>query len=260
MSTVSLQQRITAINFRLVLFGLFGLVFLALSLPALLEPMTFWTGIVLGDYLYPSHELHHLVLGSVFPILLLGVLVQVYRPSERVGALHTSLIIWASLVIVFAIGGEFSPIQVVLFGLLVGMAITHPAGKGQLPTLDAVNGVTIAVAALTAIGALALAGTELHSHLFVNDDHVGFDHYLFMATTGMSIAALALYGSLRGIGWRFPLYSAAFLLFVIGAGSVIYPGAEQGSSLGVVLGIFVILWAFVLVGLVERGEMVLERI
>lgn len=246
-------------RFRLVIFGLFGLAFLALSLPALLEPMTFWTGIFLGEYLYPTHELHHLVLGSVFPILLLGVLVQVYRPRERVGALHTSLIIWGSLVVVFVIGGGFSPIQLVLFGFLLGMAIAHPAGRGQLPSIDAANKVTIAVAAVTAVGALAFAGLELHSHLFADDNHVGFDHYLFMATTGLSIAALALYGSLRGVGWRFPVYSAGFLLFVIGAGSVLYPGAEQGSSLGVLPGLLVILWAFLLVGLVERGEVLLER-
>ena len=253
-TTTSVAQRIADERLKLGVFGLFGLVFLALSLPALLEPMTFWTGIVLGDYAYPTHELHHLVLGSVFPILLLGVLAQAYRPSDRVGALHTTLIIWLSLVLVFTVGGAFSPIQVVLLGLLVGMVITHPAGRDQLPTFDDLDRPIAAVAAVTAIGAVAFAGVELLAHLTAEDSHVGFDHYLFMATTGISIAALVVYGSLRNIGWRFPTYSAGMLLVVIGGGSIIYPGAEQGSSLGVALGLIVVLWAVLFVGLVERGH------
>lgn len=245
-------QRIGIERLRLGIFGLIGLVFLALSLPAVLEPMTFWTGIVLGDYAFPTHELHHLVLGSVFPILLLGIIVQAYRPTNRVGALHTSLIIWTALVIVFTIGGQFSPIQVVLFGLLVGMVLTHPTGRDQIPSLGNIDTAVLAVAGVTAIGAVIFAGVELQSHFHAGDAHVGFDHYLFMATAALSIGALAVYGSLRGVGWRFPTYSAGFLLVVIGAGSVIYPGAEQGSSLGVPLGLFIILWAVLLVGLVER--------
>jgi len=260
MSSTTVKQRIVDGRLRLGVFGLLGLGFLALSLPAVLEPMTFWTGIVLGDYAYPIHELHHLVLGSVFPILLLGVLIQAYRPSERVGALHTSLIIWASLVLTFTVGGQFSPIQVVLLGLLVGMAVTHPAGRDQFPSFEAVSRPMLAVAAVTATGAIALAGIELLSHFGANDAHVAFDHYLFMATTGLSIAALAVYGSLRGVGWRFPVYSAGFLLTVIGAGSIVYPGAEQGSSLGVALGFVVVLWAVLFVGLIERGDELFERL
>ncbi len=247
------RQRTFDGRLRLAAFGLFGLGFLALSLPAVLDPMTFWTGIVLGDYLYPTHELHHLVLGSVFPVLLLGVLAQAYRPSERVGALHTSLIIWTSLVVVFTVGGGFSPIQLVLLGLLAGMVVTHPTGRKQRPSFDTADRSLVAVAAVTAVGAVSFAGIELLSHFEAADDHVVLDHYLFMATTGLSIAALVLYGSLQGIGWRFPTYSAGFLLIVIGAGSIIYPGAEQGSSLGVALGLLVVVWAILFVGLAERG-------
>ncbi len=260
MATSTFTQRIADDRLRLGVFGVLGLGFLGLSLPAVVEPMTFWTGIVLGDYAYPTHELHHLVLGSVFPILLLGVLIQAYRPSERVGALHTSIIIWTSLVVVFAAGGQFSPVQVVLLGLLVGMAVTHPAGRDQIPSLDGVSRPVLAVAAVTAIGAVALAGIELQSHFGTDDGHVALDHYLFMATTGLSIASLAVYGCLRGTGWRFPVYSAGFLLIVIGAGSIMYPGAEQGSSLGVALGLVVIVWAVLFVGLIERGTELLERV
>ena len=113
---------------------------------------------------------------------------------------------------------------------------------------------------MTAVGGVAFAGVELFSHFEANDTHVGFDHYLFMAVTGLSIAVLSLYGSFRGSGWRFSVYSVAFLLAVIGTGSVIYPGAEQGSSLGVVLDSALVLWAVLFVLVAERGEELLGRV
>ena len=254
MST-AVTQFVSTERIKLALFGLFGIVFLALSLPAFLEPMTFWTGIVLGDYAYPGHELHHLVLGSVLPLLLLGVIAQAYRPSVRFGALHTSIIIWIALTVVFAIGGEFSPIHLILLALLLGMVVFHPTGIGQRPSLEGLSQPMLVLAIVTAIGGFVFAGVELLTHLEATDDHVAFGHYLFMATAGLSIGALAVYGSIKETGWRFPIYGAGFLLVVIGAGSVLYPGAEQGSSLGVVLGMLVILWGIFLVVVAERGDM-----
>ena len=260
MSATSTGTKLSLERVKLGLFALFGLGFLALAVPAFAEPMTFWTGIVLGDYRFPTHELHHLVLGSVFPVLLLGVLVQAIRPSRRVGALHSAILIWGSLTVVFAVGGEFSPIHLVLLGLLLGMALTHPAGADQLPSRDSLDTRLAVLAAITAVGALAFAGIELNAHLTVEDGHTALGHYLFMATAGVSIAGLAVYGSVHGIGWRYPTYAAAFLVAVVGLGSVIYPGAEQGSSLGVGLGAVVFLWALAFVVVAERGEELAGRL
>ena len=235
-------------------FAAFGLGFLAFALPAFAEPMTFWTGIILGDYAYPTHELHHFVLGSVFTILLLGVVVQVIRPKRRVGALHSSLLIWLSLTVVFAVTGDFSPMHLVLLALLLGALLTHPAGRSQLPDTKSVKPAMAAVGLLTALGSIAFAGVEVNTHLTVTDGHTALGHYQFMTTTGVTIAALSLYGSLRGTGWRFPVYAAAALLAVIGLASIAYPGAEQGSSLGVGLGGVVVAWAVVFVLVAEREE------
>lgn len=253
MSTASADARLSTGRLKLGAFALAGLGFLALAAPAFAEPMTFWTGIVLGEYAYPSHELHHLVLGSVFPVLLVGVLAQAYRPRRRVGALHSVLVVWICLTAVFALGGEFSPMHVVLLGLLLAMALTHPAGSDQLPSREGLDRRMAAVAVVTALGALAFAGVELLAHFTAEDAHVGFDHYLFMATTASSIACLALYASFRGVGWRFPAYTSAFLLTVVGLGSVLYPGGEQGSSLGL-FGLAVVGWALLFVAVAERGD------
>ena len=235
-------------------FVAFLLGFLALAAPAVVEPMTFWTGIVLGDYAYPTHELHHLVLASVFGLLLLGVIVQAIRPARGVGALHSSILVWGSLTVVFAGTGDFSPMHLVLLGLLVGALLAHPAGRSQVPDAESVTPVLAAVCGVTALGALLFAGVELDAHRGSTDGHAALGHYQFMATTGLSIAALSAYGSLRGTGWRFPIYGSAALLAVIGIASIAYPGAEQGSSLGVGLGAVVVGWAVMVVLIAERGE------
>ncbi|WP_263020320.1 hypothetical protein [Natronobiforma cellulositropha] len=222
--------------------------------------MTFWTGIFLGEYYYASHELHHFVLGSFLGLLVLGVVVQAVRPSERVGALHSAIIMWVAFVTVFTLAGTFSPVFVLLLGLLVGMAIVHPAASDQLPSLESVDKRLAVVAGVTAVGAITFAGVELNAQLTLNDGHVQFDHYLFMAAMGLSVAGLALYGSARGIGWRYPVYAAASLLIVFGLASIAYPGGEQGSSLGVAGGALVALWALSFVALAEGGETLLERV
>ena len=260
MSTVTSKIGIAREHVHLGLFAGFGIAFLALSLPAVLEPMTFWTGIILGDYQYPTHEFHHLVLGSVLPVLLLGVLAQAIRPSARVGALHSAIIIWLSVTIVSAIGGDFSPVHLVLLVLLLGMAVTHPVGRDQLPTFGGVNRPLAVVVTITAVGGVGLAATELVAHLTVTDGHVALGHYLFVAATALSIAGLAVYGALNGIGWRYPVYSSAFLLAVIGLGSILYPAAEQGSSLGITGGLLVVLWAIALIAVAEKGDVLTERL
>ena len=240
---------------KLALSLAFGLGFLGLALPAFLEPMTFWTGIVFGEYLYETHELHHFVLGSVIPLMLLGVVVQFYRPSERVGALHASIIIWVALLVTFSIGGAFSPILILLFGLLLGIALTHPAGGASLPTTNAPSKPFLVVAIPTVLAGVVLAAMELNAQFTAQNGHVAFNHYLFMATTWLSIGALTVYSSFRPTFWRYPTYVVVVLLVVIGGGSILYPGAEQGSSLGVIGGIVAIGWAALIAHVAERDEL-----
>lgn len=252
MSTTIERFDLSIDRIRLLLCAASGIAFLALAGPAFAEPMLLWTGIVLGDYLYPSHELHHLVFGSVIPLLLLGVIVQVFRPTRRAGALHTSIVIWIALTAAFVVSGNVNPIFIVLLGLLLAMALAHPTGYAQIPSVASLDRRMLVLASVTAIGTFVLAGFEISAQLTAADAHVEFDHYLLMAATWISIGILAIYGSVRGIAWRFPHYAAVVLLVVIGAGSILYPGAEQGSSLGIGGGILAIIWAALLVIIAER--------
>ena len=260
MSTRTALTNLSIRSLKLPVFALAGVGFLALSVPAFSEPMLFWTGIILGGYIYPTHELHHFVLGSVFGLLLLGVVAQAVQPAKRVGALHSSLIIWGLFSIVFTIGSGFSPVFIILLGLLTVMAIVHPAGRSQLPSVETLDRRMAAMAAVTTVGAIAFATNQLLSQLSLTDAHAGFEHYLFMATAALAIGALSIHASFRGTGWRFPAYAAAFFMLVIGVGSIVYPGAEQGSSLGVALGFVVALWAVLFISIAERGDELMAAI
>ena len=89
---------------------------------------------------------------------------QAIRPARRVGALHSSVLVWGSVTVVFAGTGDLSPMQLVLLGLLVGGLLTHPAGRSQVPDAASVTPVLAAVCGVTALGALVFAGVELDAH------------------------------------------------------------------------------------------------
>ena len=254
MATAIDRVRVHESRLKLGLFALFGVVFLALLGPGLADPLTFWTGIVLGDYLYPGHQVHHFVLATVVALLLLGVIAQAPRPSHRAPALHTSVIVLLALVVSNLLGGEPAVGLLLFVALLLGMVLTHPAGREQLPTVAELHRPHAIVAGVTAIVAIGMAAIEILAHLSAADEHVTFGHYVMMATAWLSIGALGLLGSLRGRGWRFPTYGAVSLLLVFGVASVVFPGPEQGSSLGVTFGVIAVVWAIAIVLVAERGH------
>ncbi|QCC55936.1 hypothetical protein DV706_12450 [Natronorubrum bangense] len=62
---------------------------------------------------------------------------------------------------------------------------------------------------------------------------------------------------MKPTGWRIPLYAAGALALLFAASSLAFPGGEQGSSLGTVGALAVLLWAIALLGVseyVERGD------
>ena len=51
-----------------------------------------------------------------------------------------------------------------MLGLLVGMAVAHPAGRDQLPSLVRLDRRMATLAFVTAVGAVVFAGIELSAH------------------------------------------------------------------------------------------------
>ena len=237
-------------------FYLLTVAFVAFLLIALWEAMTMVVTAWLGEYAVPDHRVHHIMIGGTLAVFVATVAVQLYRPTKRVGALQAALAfaVAAFVLTVIASGlaaaGEILVflVPVVLIGLL------HPSRAELVPRLDGVDRRVLAVAGVGAIGFAALAVTEYLNHTTLTNDHVVFGHYEFMLIGMATIGLFALLGALQPTGWRIPIYGAGALALIFAFGSLAFPGAEQGSSLGTVGAIAVILWAIALIGVSEYAD------
>jgi hypothetical protein len=239
-------------------FYLLTVAFVAFLLFALRETMTMVVTAWLGGYAFPAHRVHHIMIGGTLAVFVATVAVQLYRPTKRVGALQAALAFTIAAFVLTAIASGLTAAGELLVFLVpvVLIALLHPARGELVPRLEGVDSRVLAVAGIGAIGFAALAVTEFVNHTTLADEHVLFGHYEFMLFGLVSIGLFALLGALNPTGWRIPLYAAGILALLFAASSLAFPGVEQGSSLGTVSAIAVILWAIALIGVseyVERG-------
>ena len=240
-------------------FYLLTVAFVAFLLFALRETMTMVVTAWLGGYTFPDHRVHHIMIGSTLAVFAAAVAVQLYRPTKRVGALQAALAFVIAAFVLTAIASGLTATGELLVFLVpvVLIALLHPARGELVPQLDGLDRRVLAVAVVGAIGFAALAVTEFVNHTTLADEHVVFGHYEFMLFGLISIGLFGLLGALKPTGWRIPIYAAGALALLFAAGSLAFPGAEQGSSLGTVGALAVILWAIALIGVseyVERGD------
>ncbi len=240
-------------------FYLLTVAFVAFLLLALRETMTMVVTAWTGGYAFPDHRVHHIMIGGTLTIFAATVVVQLYRPAKRVGALQAALAFVVAGFVLTAIASGLTAAGELLAFLVpvVLIALLHPA-RGELrPRLDGVDSRVLAVAGIGAIGFAALAVTEFVNHTTLADEHVAFGHYEFMLFGLVSIGLFGLLGALKPSGWRIPIYAAGTLALLFGTSSLAFPGAEQGSSLGTLAAIAVLLWAIALIGVseyVDRGD------
>ncbi len=240
-------------------FYLLTVAFAAFLLFALRETMTMVVTAWLGGYAFPGHRVHHIVIGGTLAVFVATVAVQLYRPTKRVGALQAALaFVIAAFVLTAIASGLAAAGELLVFLVPVAViALLHPARGELVPRLEGVDRRVLAIAGVGAIGFAALAVNEFVKHTTLADEHVAFGHYEFMLFGLVSIGLFALLGAVKPTGWRIPLYAAGVLAVLFAASSLAFPGAEQGSSLGTVGAIAVILWAIALIGVseyVERGD------
>ena len=230
--------------------------FVAFLLVVLGESMAMAVTAWLGGYAFPIHRVHHIMIGGTLAVFAATVAVQLYRPTKRVGALQAAL---AFAVAAFALtavaSGPAAVAEILVFLVPVALiALLHPARGELLPRLEGVDRRVLAVAGVGAIGFGALAATEFVSHTTLADEHVLMGHYEFMLFGLVSIGLFGLLGALKPSGWRIPLYAAGVLALLFAVSSLAFPGAEQGSSLGAVGAVAVILWVIALIGVSEYAE------
>ncbi len=234
-------------------FYLVTVAFVAFLLFALRESMvmvgTAWT----DGYAFPVHRVHHMMIGGMLTVFAATVAVQLYRPAKRVGALQAAIAFAISaFVLTVVASGLAAAGEILVFVIPVLLiALLHPARRQLVPTLERMDARLIALAAVGALGMATVAVGEYASHTTLTNEHVAFGHFEFMLFATVSIGLFALLGALRPTGWRALVYAAAALAVLFAAGSLAFPGIEQGSSLGTAGALATVVWAVAFVGLAE---------
>lgn len=196
------------------------------------------------------HHLHELALVTMLWTVVVGLLVQLYKPERRVAGIQQALLVTAVITGANVLTGFFFPPALLLGSLLLAAFTLHPAGWDVLrvQTAASVSPVFIGIVVLAAIPLTVYAGDQ-YALQASGDVHAQLGHYTDMITYSLLILLLGLLASVKPVGWRVPLWSAAGLACVLGVTSVLHP--EVASSVGPFRGGLAVLWA---VGYVAIGE------
>ena len=244
--------------FYLVCVGL-----LAFSLSAFRDPLSFGVLTWTPGHVYTTHRVHHVALGAVFGLFVLGLAAQLYRPRARVGWLQTSLLVFGLLAVVQAIvAGVGEAAGLLLFlGPAIVIGLLHPERGALVPSLPRREDLDPRVLGVALVGAVPLAifaATQVDLQLTAADSHANFGHYAMMATASLFVAVAAVLGSLTSTGWRTLVYAAAVVAILAGVMTVRYPGPEQGVGVGILGGLDAVVWGLAFVSVaayadVQRG-------
>ncbi|RQG94054.1 hypothetical protein [Natrarchaeobius chitinivorans] len=227
--------------------------FLAFLVFALNESMAMAATAWGSEYAFPGHRVHHAMIGGMLTVFAATIAVQLYRPAKRVGALQAAVTfaIAAFVVTLVASGPAAAGGLLVFLVPVLVIAALHPARDQLVPSLERADTRLLGLAIVGALGFAVVAVGEYASHATLGDEHVLFGHYEFMTFALVSIGLFALLAALRPVGWRALAYAAAAIAALFAASSLAFPGLEQGSSLGPVAALAVIVWAVAFVGLAE---------
>lgn len=246
---VALGLTLAAAGFNALMVGL-----MALRLDALL-PGPFAQ---MGHFTEPHHRTHDLTFGFLFLPSVLGLVAQFRRPARNVGGMVMTLVppaaLLAVLVLTLVQGSNARVLQppwmIVMAGALLATAL-HPAGSDFFHSfrLSRLNWAMLALVAVAAVALLAFASTNIGLQASVPDDHAAAGHYGFMAAFPLATIGLGVLASLRPDGWGLAAWSAGLLPVLVGATSLIYPGAM--SSLALPWALAAITWGAVFVAVAQ---------
>jgi hypothetical protein len=146
--------------------------------------------------------------------------------------------------------GFIFPPALILGGLLLVAFALHPAGWDVfgVRTAGSVSPVLVGLVFLAGIPFVVYAADQ-YALQASGDVHARLDHYADMVTYSLLVLLLGLLASVKPVGWRIPLWSAAGLVGVLGVTSVLHPALA--SSVGPLWGGIATLWA---VGFAVAGE------
>lgn len=213
--------------------------------------MGFWDivpGVVLGwlpdsvlislhpdfERLFAPHRVHQMAMHSILWGLVLGVVLQLYRPERRVAPLLQALtFLLAFAVIEFAVG-QFTVMGTAPFLVpLALIALLHPRSR-QLVRLGRLDWSMASLTALAAIPwiALAVGQAEIARFNLPSDEHAQMEHWTRMAVFAILIIAWGLIGATDRPGWRITAWTVAYASVVYGLQSLLFSSQASAAPAG----------------------------
>lgn len=222
-SSVREQSRIVGFYLAIVVFLLMWL-------------MIFSEGLigVFQIWLDPSIAGDHFVHGATFMtmiwILGLGMLLQLYRPAERVTAMQVALVVITVGLLVAPVqiaAGTFDPMLLVFFAPVIIAAALHPA-RDELLGRDAISKaaaspILLALVGLAVVPVALYAAGQANLQLTFTDDHAADEHYSSMAAYVGTMVVLAALATVSDAPRRLAAYAAGLMAVVLAVASVYQP-------------------------------------
>jgi hypothetical protein len=220
----------------LVILGVVGFVGVVLVQPEVIAGLfgQETTGHIGGHFRSPHHRIHDLTFGFLFGTAVVGVLVQLRKPSENVAGQLMALIPWVGLTLGSFLTDTWTFAPAPILGALTLIAtIFHPTGRDFFRSFSVsrVNRVMLTLVIIAAVPLLAFASTNIGLQRTVTNDHAALGHYGFMAAFSFIAIGVGLLASLRPDGWRLTAWVAGLLPGLLGLASVVYPDVESSLSL-----------------------------
>lgn len=249
MRDLSTFEQARFVGFGLVVLAIVGFAVVALGelFSLLVRGWTAEMGAELG-----IHRLHVMVIAASILTTLLGVFVQVYRPTRQVASILGALgSVGVAAVTTAAVGESLG--QIVPFMAMIGLAtLLHPAGRELLQRGESYSPAMLALVVVAAVPMVAFALDQVSLQLDANDAHAAAGHYTVMAQLGLVPLVYATLAAIGMRGWRVAAWIAALPVAYYGLLSVSFTG--QTGSTGVLWGAGAILWAVGFVGVTEYSR------
>ncbi len=217
------------ILFSLFLLAMFNLVFLMIVVSWLPDPayLALINDLEAADLV---HRLHDSVLPVLAWSILIGTVVQLRRPEDRVAPLLMVLVVPVSFVFIELATGTFTVASnAPLLVPLVLIALLHPRAR-ELARIPRLNGLMAALSAAAAAWIpFAYRQAQLQRLAAPGDVHAEMEHWSRMAVFALLLIVWALIGASDYRGWRLTAWVAGLGSIWYGLQSLLFPVASAAA-------------------------------
>ncbi len=202
---------------------------------------------------FAPHTIHYLAIAATHWSLMIGLGLQFKNPMSKVAPMWqvTGGMTVVALTYPFADISRIPPPVFAIIALAVVAGLLHPAKMFKTaPRFRDRTMLAMAIAAAIPIVVMIFDQLGLQASGVAADPHWQGLHYNFMGEYGLVLLLILALGASSLPGWRYSVWTGAFLSILMGTGFVVYP--EMTSSQGVIWGLAMIGFGAVWLLLGER--------